>query len=193
MRLAAQDLHQYGPQYILIKGGHTAEATGYSAKVGHAAGLPGGLEEDAGTGASAAARGTSLGGPRRLPARGGPGGRGLGAGCACFRTNHQTPPAPPALSLFPKHWFPGFLGAGRQMVTDLLYDGRTFLELSDPWVYTRNSHGTGCTLASALAAEMAKGHDVPAAARRAKRYLWRALERSADLPIGGGVQVRASR
>lgn len=74
MRLAAQDLHQYGPQYILIKGGHTAEASGYSAKVGHAAGLPGGLEEDARTGASAAARGISPGEPRRLPARGGPGG-----------------------------------------------------------------------------------------------------------------------
>ena len=52
-----------------------------------------------------------------------------------------------------------------------------------------NTHGTGCTLASAIAAELAKGRDMPSAVKRAKRYLWRVVERSVGLPIGKGVQV----
>ena len=51
-----------------------------------------------------------------------------------------------------------------------------------------NNHGTGCTLAAYIAAEMAKGADVPSAVRSAKRYVWRALERSVGLPLGSGLQ-----
>lgn len=53
---------------------------------------------------------------------------------------------------------------------------------------TENSHGTGCTLAAYIAAELAKGSSVPAAVRAAQNYVWRALERSVGLPLGAGPQ-----
>jgi len=40
---------------------------------------------------------------------------------------------------------------------DLLYDGRNFIEFHAPRIKTKNTHGTGCTFASAIAAELAKG------------------------------------
>lgn len=51
-------------------------------------------------------------------------------------------------------------------------------------VDTRADHGTGCTFASALAAHLARGLDVPEAARGAKRYLTEALRRA--YPVGHG-------
>lgn len=53
---------------------------------------------------------------------------------------------------------------------------------------TTNAHGTGCSLASAIAAELAKGASVPDAVRTAKHYVWRLLERSVGLPFGEGDQ-----
>ena len=53
---------------------------------------------------------------------------------------------------------------------------------------TENSHGTGCTLAAYIAAELAKGASVPTAVDAAHRYVWRALERSVGLPLGSGPQ-----
>jgi thiamine-phosphate diphosphorylase len=53
---------------------------------------------------------------------------------------------------------------------------------------TRNAHGTGCTLASAIAAQLARGAEVPTAINAARRFTWRALERSAGIPLGAGPQ-----
>lgn len=53
-------------------------------------------------------------------------------------------------------------------------------------VSTRNTHGTGCTLASAIAAGLAKGRTVPGAVLAARRYLAEALHRSAALAVGKG-------
>lgn len=69
---------------------------------------------------------------------------------------------------------------------DVLYDGRTFTELSAPRVDTSNSHGTGCTFASAIAAELAKGCEVQEAVRTAKAYLTAALKTAIGLQIGRG-------
>ncbi|GAB4815842.1 hypothetical protein N2152v2_002888 [Parachlorella kessleri] len=114
MRHAAREIHQFGCQYVLVKGGHLAT-------------MDGGVGEGSGPG-------------------------------------------------------------GPPMVTDVLFDGRNFLELSEPYIRAGNTHGTGCTLASAIAAELAKGRDMPSAVKRAKRYLWRVVERSVGLPMGKGVQ-----
>lgn len=69
--------------------------------------------------------------------------------------------------------------------TDLLTDGTTMLRLEAPRIETPHTHGTGCTLAAALAAGLAVGLEVPDAARQAKRFVTRAIER--HLEIGGGI------
>ena len=67
---------------------------------------------------------------------------------------------------------------------DVLYDGKEFLLLKSPWWESRNTHGTGCTFASAVAAGLAKGLAPPAAVQRAKEYITEAIK--GGLPIGSG-------
>ncbi|MBU1140540.1 MAG: bifunctional hydroxymethylpyrimidine kinase/phosphomethylpyrimidine kinase [Proteobacteria bacterium] len=71
---------------------------------------------------------------------------------------------------------------------DLLYDRLSgeILELESPRVDTRNSHGTGCTTSSAIAACLAKGMALPAAVREAKKYIDGALQGGAEVRIGAG-------
>jgi hydroxymethylpyrimidine/phosphomethylpyrimidine kinase len=75
---------------------------------------------------------------------------------------------------------------GSDQSTDVLFDGHEFHEFSTPRVETRNTHGTGCTFASAIAAELAKGCEVREAVDRTKAYLYALLERSAHLQLGAG-------
>ena len=66
-------------------------------------------------------------------------------------------------------------GSGLSAV-DVLYDGRDFREFAMPWVANPvSTHGTGCSLAAALAAELALGHDVATAVAGAKRYVHAAI------------------
>ncbi len=53
-------------------------------------------------------------------------------------------------------------------------------------VDTRNTHGTGCTLSSAIAAELAKGHTLAEAVGLAKQYLSKAIEAGASVSVGHG-------
>ena len=43
---------------------------------------------------------------------------------------------------------------------DVLYDGQTYTHIEGPLVDTANVHGTGCTLSSAIACELAQGSPV---------------------------------
>jgi hydroxymethylpyrimidine/phosphomethylpyrimidine kinase len=69
---------------------------------------------------------------------------------------------------------------------DFFFDGRVLERLSLPRVNTVNTHGTGCTLASAIAAFLAKGADLREAVHHAKRYLHKALQHADRLNIGRG-------
>jgi hydroxymethylpyrimidine/phosphomethylpyrimidine kinase len=71
--------------------------------------------------------------------------------------------------------------------TDFFYDGATFRAYSAPRIATKNTHGTGCTLASAIAAFLVKGLTMEDAIGEAKAYLQGALERASDLSIGAGA------
>lgn len=75
--------------------------------------------------------------------------------------------------------------AGDQAV-DILFDGWSMETFTTERVQTSNTHGTGCTLSSAIAAYLALGHNLPAAILAAKAYLTEALRRSRDLHVGGG-------
>jgi hydroxymethylpyrimidine/phosphomethylpyrimidine kinase len=68
---------------------------------------------------------------------------------------------------------------------DLLTDGSAEYWLRAPRHDNRHTHGTGCTLASALAAGLAHGASVPEAARSAKDYVTGAL--AAGFPLGAGL------
>ncbi|MFN0151682.1 MAG: bifunctional hydroxymethylpyrimidine kinase/phosphomethylpyrimidine kinase [bacterium] len=69
---------------------------------------------------------------------------------------------------------------------DLLYDGRAFTRFSAPRNATRNTHGTGCTFSSAIAAHLALGMNLEEAVRGAKAYVSAAIAAGAVLEIGGG-------
>jgi hydroxymethylpyrimidine/phosphomethylpyrimidine kinase len=68
---------------------------------------------------------------------------------------------------------------------DLLTDGTTEVVLRSGRADNRHTHGTGCTLASAIAAGLATGLDVPAAARAAKDYVTGALR--SGFALGAGI------
>lgn len=68
---------------------------------------------------------------------------------------------------------------------DLLFDGRDFVQYSSPRVETRNSHGTGCIFASALAASLAKGKTVRESVAVAKEFVTLAIQDG--LPLGRGT------
>lgn len=74
------------------------------------------------------------------------------------------------------------------VLTDIFYnaeEGR-FVELSSPCVRTANTHGTGCTLSSAIASYLAQGFGLDEAARLAKEYLTGALLSGASYETGRG-------
>jgi hydroxymethylpyrimidine/phosphomethylpyrimidine kinase len=69
---------------------------------------------------------------------------------------------------------------------DVLYDGESFATFTAPRVDTPNTHGTGCTYASSIAAELAKGRAVRDAVRVAKAYLTAAIKAAVDMGVGHG-------
>ena len=76
-------------------------------------------------------------------------------------------------------------GAGDAAV-DVLWDGEHLLELRAPRVPGTNDHGTGCSLASAIAAGLAKGDGLVDAVAAAKAYVARALAGGATWQLGHG-------
>jgi hydroxymethylpyrimidine/phosphomethylpyrimidine kinase len=75
--------------------------------------------------------------------------------------------------------------SGSDEVIDLFFDGREFHSIRGPWVNTPHTHGTGCTLASAIAAGLAQGLDLHPAILQARKYLTKALE--AGFVVGQGI------
>ena len=61
---------------------------------------------------------------------------------------------------------------------DYLFDGKNFLEFSAPRVNTKNIHGTGCTLSSAIAASLSLGLNMEDALQKSKEYITNALKKS---------------
>lgn len=74
------------------------------------------------------------------------------------------------------------------LLEDVLYNVETdeLLTFSAHRIDTPNTHGTGCTLSSALAAFLAKGYSLNEATQRAKNYITKAIELGAAYKLGGG-------
>lgn len=77
-------------------------------------------------------------------------------------------------------------GGHRQSdATDILFDGEDFYYLPSVRIPTTNTHGTGCSLSSAIAANIGQGCEVFDAVRRAKDFITIAIEQA--FPLGKGV------
>ena len=70
--------------------------------------------------------------------------------------------------------------------TDLYYDGHGFREYPARRIDTRNTHGTGCTFASAIAAGLAKGESLPDAVVHAQAYVYGAIRHGLEIGQGHG-------
>lgn len=70
---------------------------------------------------------------------------------------------------------------------DVLYNGKTFQEFKAKRFKTKNTHGTGCTFSSAIAAELAKGKKVEEAVNIAKKYITLAIKNSLNIGHGHGL------
>ncbi len=68
---------------------------------------------------------------------------------------------------------------------DLLWDGVVAQAYSAPRLDTRHTHGTGCTLAAAIASRLAHGDDVPSAVEAAKAYVTGAIR--GGFALGAGI------
>lgn len=69
---------------------------------------------------------------------------------------------------------------------DLLYDGQTYRIFSQKRIPTKNTHGTGCTLSSAIASYLARGETLENAVAKAKTYVTGAIEHALALGKGCG-------
>ncbi len=75
--------------------------------------------------------------------------------------------------------------AGDEMC-DVLCDGNEIYRFTAARIATRNLHGTGCTLSSAVATLLARGRALPEAVAEAKRYVSRAIDAGSRMSIGHG-------
>lgn len=75
---------------------------------------------------------------------------------------------------------------GTTEANDLLFDGDDFHTFTSNRIETKNTHGTGCSLASTIAANLAKDMSVYDAVKEAKDYIQGAIEHADELDIGSG-------
>lgn len=76
-------------------------------------------------------------------------------------------------------------GEGTESVDCLVSAGNT-IALAAPRVATRNTHGTGCSLSSAVAAGLARGEDLDTAVRNAKSWISAAIAAADRFSVGHG-------
>lgn len=69
---------------------------------------------------------------------------------------------------------------------DVLYWNGDFALYRSPRIPTRHTHGTGCTYSACIAAELAKGRELPDAVAVAKKFITRAIETNPGLGNGSG-------
>ena len=76
--------------------------------------------------------------------------------------------------------------AGEELVDLLLEAGRPPQRYASARIASSNTHGTGCTLSSAIACYLALGHGLADAVRLARGYVVEAIRHGADVRVGGG-------
>lgn len=77
-------------------------------------------------------------------------------------------------------------GHSEDNANDVLYNGKEIFILKSQRIQTKNTHGTGCTLSSAIASNLALGYDVKQSVEKAKAYVFGAILHSLNLGKGCG-------
>lgn len=77
-------------------------------------------------------------------------------------------------------------GHGTGEAKDILFDGESYYTFSTQRINTKNTHGTGCTLSSAIASNLAKGKNTREAVQKAKDYVTMAIRNSLEIGKGHG-------
>ena len=77
-------------------------------------------------------------------------------------------------------------GGHMEKVVDVFFDGAEMMVLGGDHVKNENTHGSGCTFASAMAAQLAGGHPLREAAMLAKAYVTKAIENGFAIGKGPG-------
>jgi len=74
------------------------------------------------------------------------------------------------------------------VLTDVFYNAETdsIMKLESKRIDTKNTHGTGCTLSSAIASFLALGLDLESAICEAKEYVYRAITNGSEYSLGSG-------
>lgn len=75
---------------------------------------------------------------------------------------------------------------GEEVMDVLVQRSQPLLRMSQRRIPSRNTHGTGCTLSSAIACHLALGHDLPEAVNLARSYIVQAIAQGADVQTGQG-------
>ena len=98
-----------------------------------------------------------------------------------------------ARAIYEKYGTAVLLKGGHQLndANDLLYDGKEMKWFHGERIDNPNTHGTGCTLSSAIASNLAKGRDLATSVAAAKRYITGALAAMLDLGQGSGPMNHA--
>lgn len=65
--------------------------------------------------------------------------------------------------------------------TDILYDGENFILFNEERINTKHTHGTGCTLSSAITANLSKGMNIVDSVRCGKEYITGAIKMGLNL------------
>lgn len=166
MRDAARDLAKLGPQAILIKGGHLPPSPPVDPPTADPTATPSDPHKSGSAGAPLTERAQS--------------------DDAAATAITVTPPGVTRISVS----LDAPAQPSAQLVVDVLYDSSTgeTVDLPTPRVDTPNTHGTGCTLASALAARLAQGTSLVAAVNEAQQYVHACIADSVCLSLGSGPQ-----
>ncbi|MBY0030681.1 bifunctional hydroxymethylpyrimidine kinase/phosphomethylpyrimidine kinase [Priestia aryabhattai] len=73
-----------------------------------------------------------------------------------------------------------------QDMIDLVYDGHTYVEIKHEKMTTKHTHGTGCTFAACVTAELAKGKSVVEAVQTASNFVHYAIKHTLEIGSGHG-------
>lgn len=73
-----------------------------------------------------------------------------------------------------------------ETITDVLYNNSNFHYFNSQKIITKNTHGTGCTYSSAIAANLAKNVDIIEAVSKAKEYVFNTIKYADKLMVGKG-------